>query len=153
MEVSHLLIRAAIDLDMSPATKEEWIEHLVTRLAEAYALPDRDGVLRAVLEREAVQSTAIGNGIALPHAKTDAVPRLLLACGRAPGGVDFDAPDGMPVRFAFLLVSPRTVASAHVQALASISRIMIRDGVLEQVMDVRTPRGLIRLLKSEEEAL
>jgi len=153
MEVSSLLVRGAIDLNMSPASKTEWIEQLVDLLVRAYRVQGRDEILRAVLEREATLSTAIGNGVAVPHAKVDGVPRLLLAFGRAPQGVDFDSPDGKPVYAAFLLVSPKAVASPHVQALAAISRIMIRDGVTDRVLEVGSPRAFIRLLKAEEAEL
>jgi mannitol/fructose-specific phosphotransferase system IIA component (Ntr-type) len=151
MNLSQMLIRDAIDLNMTPGTKHEWLEQLVELLCTAWRLPDRDDILQAVLEREQTHSTAIGHGVAIPHAKTAAVPRLLGVCGIAKQGIDFDSPDGDPVRIAFLLVSPISVAGPHIRALAGISRIVIRDSVREELLTSKTSRDVIRLIKREDE--
>ena len=90
MELSDLLIRNAVAVDMRPASKDEWIEQLVELLVRAWRLRRPEEILHAVLDREATLSTAVGDGVAIPHAKSDAVPRLVLACGVAPGGVEFE---------------------------------------------------------------
>ena len=148
MEITRTLTRDAIMLNMKPVTKLEWIEQLVGVLCDAWRLPRRDEILRAVLDRESAHSTAIGQGVAVPHGKTSAAPRLMMACGIAPDGVpDYDAPDDEPVRLGFLLVSPKTEAGPHVRALASISRVAISDGALEQLLRTKSPRDLLRTLK------
>ena len=141
MEISRTLTREAVRLDMKPATKYEWIEQLVDLLCDAWRLPRRDEILRAVLDRESAHSTAIGQGVAVPHAKTGAVPRLMMACGIATDGVPgYDAPDDAPVKIGFLLVSPQTEAGPHVRALASISRVAISEGALAQLLGTTSPR-------------
>ncbi len=103
------------------------------------------------MEREATRSTAIGGGVAIPHAKSDIAPRVMLACGVAPMGVDFDSPDEAPVRVAFLVVSPNTGASHHVQALSWVSRAVAGEGVVDRLVDARSPRAVLKLLHREAE--
>ncbi len=154
MEVSQALMKEAIALRMNPATRDEWLHQLVDLLCNAWGLRRRDDILRAVMEREIMHSTAIGRGVAIPHGKTDAVPRLLIACGIAPKGVDgYETPDGEPVRVGFLLVSPHHITRPHVRALAAVSRIVIKDGVSDRMVACSTPRDLIRLLRNEEEGV
>lgn len=154
MEISQALMKEAVALRMSPTSRDEWIEQLVDLLCRAWSLKGRDELLRAVMERERTHSTAIGHGVAIPHGKSQAAPRLLVACGIAPDGVEgFDAPDGEPVRIGFLLVSPHSVTGPHVRALAGVSRIVIKDGVSDRMVACGTPRDLIRLIRNEEEDL
>jgi len=148
--ISNLLTRDAVRIGMSPRSRDEWIAELVDVLVGAWNLDGGGDILRAVLEREATLSTAIDGGTAIPHAKIDAVPRVALACGIAPAGVDFGAPDGGLVHVAFLLVSPRAATNAHVQALAAVSRVMIREDMPERLLEAKTPREVIRILKAEE---
>ena len=87
-------------------SKDEIIEELVGSLEVGAAIADRDKVLQAVLEREKIMSTGIGDGIAIPHGKTDAVSQLSAALGIHKRGVDFEALDGEPA-FVFFLLVPR----------------------------------------------
>ena len=151
--ISELLTHAGVEVAMHPGSRDEWIASLVDLLVRCHHLPKRDEILRAVMEREDTLPTAIGNAVAIPHAKTDAVPGLVLACGVAPDGVEFRAADGKPVKIAFLLVSPRTEQGQHVQALAAISRIMIRDGAMDRLLASISGRDFLRVMKEEEEEL
>lgn len=153
MEISRTLAREAIGLSMYPASKNEWLEQLVDMLCPAWGIRNRDAILEAVIKREDAQSTAIGHGVAIPHAKSSAVPRLLTAIGIAPTGVEFGALDSEPVRIAFLVLSPDSITVPHVRALASISRIAIRSGVPEQLIAAKSPREVLRIIKREEETL
>jgi mannitol/fructose-specific phosphotransferase system IIA component (Ntr-type) len=147
MNTSDLLIIRAVDLNMAPATKAEWIEQLVSLLTRAWLLRDEAAILTAVLERESTRSTAIGDGVAIPHAKVPEAPRVMMACGVAPDGVDFDAPDDQLAQVAFLVVSPDTGPSEHLQALAWVGRAMSGDGALDRVLKAASPRALVRVLK------
>lgn len=119
-------------------------------------LADRAGVdsaplLGAVLEREAVLSTGIGHGIAIPHAKVAIVQELSLVCGSHPQGIDFDALDGAPVRLFFLLIGPESAAGQHVKALSRIARLVRREEVREALMRAETPEAFNQLLVEAEE--
>lgn len=119
-------------------------------------LADRSGgqyedILRAVEEREAVLSTGIGFGVAIPHGRSPTVPDLSLVCGSTPVGVEFDALDGQPVRLFFLLVGPETAAGQHVKALSRIARLVRRDQVREQLLQASTPAQFIQTIVDAEE--
>ena len=94
-------------VDLKGDTKEEIIAELVDSLSASEAISDRDKVLQAVLEREKIMSTGIGDGIAIPHGKSDSVVKLVAALGTQRRGVDFEALDGEPAYVFFLLVSPK----------------------------------------------
>jgi mannitol/fructose-specific phosphotransferase system IIA component (Ntr-type) len=120
-DVVTLLRRGAFVSELSARTPSEAIGELVRALGSLLA-----GVKRrardAVLERELVAATGLGDEIAIPHAAVEGLEHPLLALGRAPQGIDFDAPDGQPARFVFLLLIPPKAYKEEVRILASIAR-------------------------------
>jgi fructose-specific phosphotransferase system IIA component len=127
MELSKLLTPDRIRVPLLASNKIEVITELVDLLHATGALSDRDAALAAVLSRESERSTGIGYGLAIPHAKSSGVRRLVMAAGKPATPVDFQSVDGRPVNFAVLLISPPDQTSAHIQALAKISRLMNID--------------------------
>jgi len=117
------VIADAVVPQLDAASKESAIEALVDRLTETGALPasQRDEVLAAVLKREAASTTAIGHGIAIPHAKHRAVQQVIAAVAFCPAGVRFDGHDGRTVHLVILLVSPENDHAAHLGALRRLS--------------------------------
>lgn len=120
------------------------------------ALPDQpaetlDAVFAALLAREAVLSTGIGEGIAIPHAKTPHVDRLLVAAGVSRRPVEFDALDGRPADLFFMLLGPESAASAHVKALGRISRVLRREG-LRDALRAAPDAGAVLQIVAESEA-
>ena len=105
MTLMDILSAKSVIVDLKGETKEEIIEELVDALEVGEVITNRDKVLQAVLEREKIMSTGIGDGIAIPHGKSDAVARLAAALGTQKRGVDFEALDGEPAYVFFLLVS------------------------------------------------
>jgi nitrogen PTS system EIIA component len=95
-------------------------------------------VLGAVEEREAVVSTGIGFGVAIPHARSSAVSQLTLVCGVSPAPVPFDAIDGEPVRLFFMIVGPESSAGQHVKVLSRIARLVRRENIRERLCQCRT---------------
>jgi mannitol/fructose-specific phosphotransferase system IIA component (Ntr-type) len=131
--LTELLTPERIRVPLQGRTKAVLLEELVGVLSAAGAVTDGAAVLQSVLDREAVLSTGIGAGVAIPHGKSDAAPRLAMAAGVVPEPVDFDALDGRPVRLLFLLVGPESEAGAHVKALSRISRLVRRDALRERL--------------------
>ena len=113
-------------------SKDMIFEQLADRFASVYEL-DRTLVLAAILKREAVGSTGFGRAIAIPHARIEGINRPVAVFFRLAAPVEFAAADGMPVRFIFGLLSPENSGSAHLHALASISRMM-RDERMSQAL-------------------
>ena len=131
-------------------TKEQIIEELVDALEIGDAISDRDKVLQAILEREEIMSTGIGDGIAIPHGKSDAASRLVAALGTQKRGVDFEALDGEPAFVFFLLVSPANVSGPHIKALARISRLLKNDDFKKRLIDAATAEEIISAIATEE---
>ncbi len=139
MELKDLIHPGSVSLFLREGSKEDIIRQLVDSLPLAGDAERRRTVLEAVLEREKVMSTGIGRGVALPHAKCDAVSGLMAAVGITKHGVPFDAIDGKPVRIFVLLVSNPRTTTPHIQALAQLSRLLndkARKDALEKATSV-----------------
>ena len=139
-------------VDLKGDTKEEIIADLVDSLSASEAISDRDKVLQAVLEREKIMSTGIGDGIAIPHGKSDSVVKLVAALGTQRRGVDFEALDGEPAYVFFLLVSPANVSGPHIKALARISRLLKNDDFKKKLITASSPEEIISAIRAEEES-
>jgi fructose-specific phosphotransferase system IIA component len=150
MKLSKIIRKEAVKLHMRSTDKAGALEELVDLLCAAYRLGDRGVILEAIRQRESKQSTGIGMGIAVPHAKTPAVKRLHVAFARHPEGLDFESIDGGKARFFFMLVSPRDTSGPHIQALAGISRLLKHDEFRSALMDCRTEADFIKLVKEAE---
>ena len=137
-------------VDLKGETKEDIIAELVDTLAVGDAISDRNKVLQAVLEREKIMSTGIGDGIAIPHGKSDAVEKLVAALGTQRRGVDFEALDGEPAYVFFLLVSPANVSGPHIKALARISRLLKNDDFKKKLIAAETAAEIIEIIETEE---
>ncbi|HSL69296.1 MAG TPA: PTS sugar transporter subunit IIA [Longimicrobiales bacterium] len=150
MLLTDLLSVDRIKIPLESRTKDEVLRELVDVVADRNASDDRAEVLRAVREREAVLSTGIGNGVAIPHGKSPAVPDLRMAAGTAAQPVDFDALDGQPVKLVFLLVGPESEAGPHIKALSRIARLIRNDDVRNRLIAAHTPEEFLRALEQAE---
>lgn len=151
MTLMDILSANSVIVDLKGETKEEIIEELVDALEVGEVITNRDKVLQAVLEREKIMSTGIGDGIAIPHGKSDAVARLAAALGTQKRGVDFEALDGEPAYVFFLLVSPANVSGPHIKALARISRLLKNDDFKKKLIDAATAEDIMAVIESEEQ--
>lgn len=136
--------------DLEAADKRGIVSALLDRLVAEKQLKaaDRDKALEAVLEREASMSTGMQHGVAVPHARTDLVDRLLAVVGICREGVDFDSLDGAPSRIFVLTLSPRQASSPHVQFMATIGQLLDEEG-RNRVLGCRTPAELWSALTRE----
>lgn len=150
--LTELLTPDRIKIPLTSGSKDELLRELVEIVGSDQVIRDRDEVLRAVLEREAVLSTGIGNGVAIPHGKSPAVTELALAAGVTRDAVEFEALDGHPVRLFFLLVGPESAAGQHVKALSRISRLLRRDSFRSRLVSARTPEEFYEIIQEAEAA-
>ena len=124
MKLAKLLTVDRMQVPLAATDKTAVITELIDLLAETKGLIDRDAALDAVLKREAERTTGIGYGLAIPHGKSTGCKQLVMAAGKPAEAVDFQSLDGRPVTFVVLLVSPPDQTGPHIQALATISRLM-----------------------------
>lgn len=150
MLLTELLAPERIIIPLVGQTKDDLLRELVDVVASG--VTDREDVLRAVREREAVLSTGIGHGVAIPHGKSAALNELRMAAGRAAGPVDFDALDGEPVSLFFLLVGPESAAGPHIKALSRISRLVRKDDVRQRLIDAQSAEEFLAALREAEAA-
>lgn len=150
MLLSELLNAQAVNPRLRSTSKREVIVELVELLESAHAIRSNGEILDRVLKREAMMSTGIGNGVAIPHGKAKAVDRLVAACGVSQAGVDFEAVDGAAAHLFILLVSPETVGAPHVKVLANISRISKEDSVRQRLRGAGSAADFLAALKEAE---
>src|SRR5204862_806836 len=129
MRLSELLTPAAVSLRLRSQTKREAIVEMVDLLEAAHGLTTQGEILDRVIRREAMMTTGIGNGVAIPHGKARAVDRMAAACAIAPQELDFESEDGQPVSLFVLFVSPENATTVHVRVLAYLSRLLKEESV------------------------
>jgi mannitol/fructose-specific phosphotransferase system IIA component (Ntr-type) len=153
MNLSELLSEEVVLLDFKAKDKWEAIERLVEALiAHGRLKPGhRKPVLDALFARENVASTGMGLGIAIPHAWTDLLEAGVAAVGISPQGIPFQSPDGLPATVLILLVSPRTSAQKHVRTLASIARLLNYEEMRTALVNAKTEREVLAIVKDEED--
>lgn len=152
MLLSELLPPERIRIPLAGSSKDDLLRELVDVLHVAGEVGDPAEVLRAVREREAVLSTGIGNGVAIPHGKSAQVTALAMAAGVVREPVDFEALDGRPVSLFFLLVGPESAAGDHVKALSRISRLVRSDAFRGRLAEAASPAEFHAILTEAEQS-
>lgn len=151
MKISEILHRQGIRVGMESTDKEGVLKELVDVLVRVKDIGDKKGILKSLIERENLGSTGIGQGIAIPHGKTDRVSQLIAVLGISKKGVNFDALDGEPVYIFFLLVAPRDSAGPHLKALAKISRLLRDSYFCETLRNAKDEEEAYNIIQQEEE--
>jgi PTS system nitrogen regulatory IIA component len=123
MKIVDLIKRDMVVPALKATDKRGILEELATYMAGHHPRIDRAMLSKVLIEREQLASTAIGEGVAIPHGKLGAVGEIVACLGRAPQGVEFDSMDGQPTYLFFVLVAPESSTGAHLKALARISRV------------------------------
>ncbi|BDG47493.1 PTS fructose transporter subunit IIABC [Parageobacillus sp. KH3-4] len=150
MKITDLLTKEAMILHLQAKTKEEVIDELVAKLQEAGILRDAQAFKEAIFAREAQSTTGVGDGIAIPHAKTAAVKRPAVAFGRSDSGIDYDALDGKPSRLFFMIAAPEGVDNTHLEALARLSSMLMDSSFRAQIESASSEEEIIRLIAEKE---
>ncbi len=137
-------------MSMKPKSKQEIIYELVDLLYKNGKIKDREAVYNAVLERENSMTTGLQDGIAIPHAKTDAVDTLCAAVGIVPEGTDFKSLDGKPAQIIILSVAPKSNPSSHLEFLSSISSVLQNEENRKRLLVVKYPKDVIDILTGKQ---
>jgi fructose-specific phosphotransferase system IIA component len=151
MKLSDYLRRDLIQADLRPRGKADCLRLLIDMVAAAGVVRDPEDSLERLIEREKVVSTGIGNGVAIPHAKTAHVKDLVIGVARVSAGLDFDALDGQPVHVLFLLLGPQEAASQHVRLLARIARLVKAEGFLDRLKAAPGADAIYQLIREEDD--
>ncbi|HXV28687.1 MAG TPA: PTS sugar transporter subunit IIA [bacterium] len=151
MKITDFLDKGGIKIGVEATEKEDALKELVDVLAGVKEIGDKKSIVRALIERERLGSTGIGQGIAIPHGKTDRVNELVAVLGISRKGVNFEALDGEAVYIFFLLVAPKDTAGPHLKALAQISRLLRDSYFCELLKRCNTADDVYDLIRREED--
>jgi len=146
MKLIELLVKEQIEPNLKGENKFQIIEELIDRLNSNQQVKNRDLALEDVLAREGYLSTGLENGLAIPHAKTDGVDKLVISFGIKRDGVDFESLDGKPASLIFLVLSPRDTSGPHIQALATISRNLKDKTIRETILKKKTADEILEYM-------
>lgn len=149
-KISELLLPAAIILDLKAKEKVEAIKELSSILIDEGIINDADEFFTAILKRENLESTGIGSGVAIPHARTKAVKNIVLAFGRSQVGVDFSSLDGKPSHLIFLIAAPEQKKSEYIITLARLSKILRSEQVRIRLNQAKTPEEILTIISNNE---
>mgnify|MGYP005840034817 CR=1 FL=1 len=150
MRITDLLKKDTIKLDLSASSKEEVIEELVDKLSEAGRLTDRDLFKQEILNREAQSTTGIGEGIAIPHAKTKAVETPSIAFGRSVNGIDYEALDGQPSQLFFMIAASEGANNTHLETLSRLSTFLMDRKFRENLLNASTADEVMKVINEKE---
>jgi len=150
MKISDILVRDASILDLVSTTKDDLLAEMARSLAAAEPTLEAEALLNVLREREALQSTGIGEGVAIPHGKVPGLDRLVAAFARSTRGVDFDSIDGQPTQLLFLLIVPEQSGGQHLKALARISRFFRDASFREKLLGAGDLEEIFRAIEEED---
>ena len=152
MRLSSLTRPDLIFVDLPGADGPTVLRAFAERVVERGIVPDADRLYRLLLEREKLGTTALGEGVAVPHCKIEGLDEVVVALGLFGKGIEFEATDDIPVRLLFLVISPTAAPAEHLQALAAISRWVKADHHIDRILELREPQAIFELLEKEPEA-
>ncbi len=152
MRIQDLLKVEAIELGVSAASKEAAIDKLVALHNKVGNLADVEGYKAAILKRESESTTAIGEGLAVPHAKTSAAKHPGLAAITVPDGVDYDAPDGQPATLLFMIAAPEGAGDAHLEILSRLMVMLMDPDFGAALRAAKTPEEFLDIINKQEAA-
>lgn len=150
MKITDLLKKESVELGVHVSSKEGAIDRLVDLMDAAGRLRDKAAYKEGILAREALGSTAVGDGIAIPHAKVAAVKEPGLAAIVVPDGVDYDAYDGSLSTIIFMIAAPDGEADVHLEALSKLSTLLMDPDFKESLIHAGSKEEFLRLIDEKE---
>jgi PTS system nitrogen regulatory IIA component len=150
MKIVDLIKRDMIVPALVATDKKGLLEELATYMASHHARIDRASLSRVLIEREQLASTAIGEGVAIPHGKLATVGEIVACLGRARSGVEFDSMDGQPTYLFFVLVAPESSTGAHLKALARISRVFKDPDFRKRLLEADDAETMYSVVAAED---
>ncbi|MTK10761.1 MAG: PTS fructose transporter subunit IIA [Clostridiaceae bacterium] len=152
MKITELLTKETIIVDLKSTTKADVIDELTNKLDRAGRLRDKEEFKNAIWKRENEFSTGIGEGIAIPHAKTSAVKTPALAFGRSKSGIDYDSLDGNSSHIFFMIAASEGAHNEHLDTLSRLSSMLINEGFKEKLMNANSEEEILLLIDREEKS-
>jgi fructose-specific phosphotransferase system IIA component len=149
MALVDLITTEVVKVPLVSPDKPGVIDELIQVLVDAGKVDDKAAVLDAIHKREALGSTGLESGIAVPHAKTTAVKEIIVAIGIAPQGIEFGAMDGKPSKLFFLILAAPDQSGPHIEALAEIAKLSRSKAVLSALVGAASAQDVVDLFRDE----
>ena len=158
MKIQDLLRKDVMLLDLQATEKKAVIEEMIQSLVDHGYVTDFETFKEGILAREALTSTGLGDGIAMPHSKNAAVKEATVLFAKSNKGVDYESLDGQPTDLFFMIAAPEGANDTHLAALAELSQYLMKDGFADKLRQVTSPDQVIELFdqaseKAEEPAV
>lgn len=153
MNITTLLDKSVVSVGLKARGKDDVLSELVDLLVESGCVKksEKADIFKKLKEREALGSTGIGKGIAIPHAKCPKIKKMVAALGVSKEGIDFKSLDGEFSHIFFLLIAPGETPGPHLKALAKISRLLDDKFIRDRVKAAKSSRELLGIIKDEEQ--
>lgn len=151
MRITDLLDKRSISLTETPKTKSEALDQIIDLMVKSGKINDREAYRAQVYEREEESTTGIGEGIAIPHGKCDAVTKPGLAAMVIKDGVEFDSLDGQPVSLMFLIAAPNTKDNVHLDVLSKLSVLPMDEGFADDLRNARSVEDFLSIVDQADE--
>jgi len=152
MRIRDVLDPRRVLLDLRGSSKREILANLVATLALTHGQIDREALLETLLEREQTSTTAIADGIAIPHGRHAIGDEVVSVFGRSLAGLDFDSIDGEPTHIFFMLVSPENQPTLHLRWLAHLAVLLRDEDFRRTLLEARSPDQVIAAIEAAEHA-
>lgn len=153
MLISDFLNVSAIEADLGASNKPGVLRELVGLILRVAPDLDPNQLVETLQRREKLQSTGIGDGVAIPHGKTPEVSEVMACVGRSKAGVDFQSLDGLPTHLFFTLLVPESEHGLHLKALARVSRLLKEPRVRQALLDAEDAEAMYAVLTNEDRSL
>jgi fructose-specific phosphotransferase system IIA component len=150
MRLTDVLNESLVNISLTGTNRDDCIKELIEKLAATQSIKDPESIFEAVLEREKIMTTGVGNGIAIPHCKHTDSPEFAVCLGIQSKGVDFQSIDKKDVNIIFLLVGPENNPGLHIKLLSRISRLMSNEELRHQLLECKSDKEAFDLIQDEE---
>lgn len=149
MKISDCLVKKGIEVDLKATGKSSAIRRLCKILADSSRVTDYKKMMKDIFIREEIESTGIGEFIALPHARTDAVSKPIIAIAISKKGIEFDSLDSRPVKIIFMIVVPIKQTKQLLKLLAKVAQFLKKPNSKQELLTAKSPGEIIKILKKE----
>ncbi|HDX9614030.1 TPA: PTS sugar transporter subunit IIA [Bacillus toyonensis] len=150
MKITELLKRDTVIMNLTASNKEAVLDELVEKLNGANRLNSKTEFKEAILKRESQSTTGIGEGIAIPHAKTKAVKQPAICFGRSVSGINYESLDGQPAHLFFMIAASEGANNTHLETLSRLSTLLMDEGFRKQLLEAKDEEELLRLFDEKE---
>ena len=150
MKITDILKKEHIIENLVSTDKESTLDELSTFLKDKGMVSNKETLQSALMEREALGSTGIGENVAIPHAKISAIDQIVTVFGRSIKGIEFDSLDKKPVHFIYLVLAPMNSSGQHLKVLARISRLLKNKSLRESIIRATEANQIYAIIADED---